>query len=91
MTRGINCQPGQFPYRLTPERVNLKYAFHLVPEELNPKGPLFLVGGENFHHITPHPKGSSMEIHITPLIMDFHQLPQHLLPLNFLSSIKVEQ
>ncbi len=48
-------------------RIDLADRLDLVAEEFQPDRPFLLVGGEDLHHIAPHPEGAAMEIDIIAL------------------------
>ena len=54
--------------------VKLCQPVDLVPEELHPHGLVRGVGGEDLHHVPPHPELVADEVHVVALVLQLHQL-----------------
>ncbi|MNN39533.1 hypothetical protein D3C81_1535720 [compost metagenome] len=59
------------------EHVDLRNPFDLVAEHLHPHRMLPLGGGENLHHIAPHPEGAPDKVQVIALVLDIHQLMEN--------------
>ena len=53
-------------------------ALDLVAEELDPDGPVFLVGREDLDDVAADPERAPVEIDVVALVLDVHELPQEL-------------
>ena len=51
-----------------------------VAEELDPVGPLVVMGRKDLHDVSPHPEGPAVEVHVIPFVLDLHQFPQQVVP-----------
>ena len=91
MAGRVNRKARQLSSCFAPEWINFEDLLHLVSKKLNAHRSFFFIRGEDFHHISPHPEGASMEIHIIALIVNLHQLSQHFVPLNLLPLVKMKQ
>jgi len=49
----------------TPQDIHQGYALHLISEHLDAHGFVF-IAGENFDHVTAHPKGPPVKIQVIP-------------------------
>ena len=77
---GIDGHPIQFADRLARERVDLVDGLHEVAEEVDPNGSFLLVHRIDVHHIPANTEVSPGEVVISPLVLDLHQLFQHVFP-----------
>ena len=73
MTPGINRNLIQGLGNPPPDGVNLGNGIHLISEELDPDGPILLMGRKHLDHVSPNPKGSPMEIDIISLVLNLYQ------------------
>lgn len=71
----------QLSFDLPGQHINLGNPVNLISEELHPHRQLGFIGRDNLHHISPHPEGTALKIHIIAVILDIYQLPQHLVPI----------
>ena len=70
----------QLQLSLSGQPVNLRNSLHLIPEKLNPIGLASGIGRKHLQHISPHPEGSPMEVHIIACILNINQLMNNLIP-----------
>ncbi len=62
------------------ERIDFRDAVDLVAEKFHPDGGVVRLCGKNFHHIAVHAEFVSHKIDVVPLVLDFDQLFQKLVP-----------
>ena len=76
---GIDGDPVQTRQLLARERIDLPERFHLVAEQVHPDGGV-VVGREDLHHVPAGPEGPPVEVEVVALVLDLHQLAQHVIP-----------
>jgi len=77
----IHRHRRQSTYDLLCERVHSCYLFDLVAEESHAHRQVF-VRGPHLEAVAPHPELPAREAHIVPLVLDGHELRQHLIPIH---------
>ena len=82
MTRRIDRCLVDPPKHLSPDRIDLADRFDGFVEELDPQCRTVLVGGKHFDDVTAHAKSATMKIIVAALILDIHQLAQHLVAID---------
>jgi len=60
--------------------VNFADGLDSVAEEVDAQRLFVIVGGENFHDVPPDPEGAAVEIDVVPLVLDFDEFPQQVVP-----------
>ncbi len=65
---------------LAGEAIDFGNPLHLIPEELHPDGPVAGAGRKHLQHISTHPKGAAVKVHIVAGILHLYQAAQHLVP-----------
>ena len=62
------------------EDVDLRDAVYLVSEEFHPVSHLVLVRREDLQHVSPHPEGAAVEVHVVPRVLDVDEPGDDLVP-----------
>ena len=73
---------GQGGQHMAADGIDLTDAVDFVAEELDAQGVLLLAGGDDLHHIAPHPEGTTVELDVVAFILDIDQVPQQLFPVD---------
>ena len=73
----------QFSSNLPGQYIHLRDPINLIPEEFHPDRHIRFICRNNLHHISPHPEGSTVKIHIISVILHINQTPQHFIPVFF--------
>ena len=62
------------------EYINIGNPVNLISEKFHSYGAVCIVGGIDFQHVSPHPEGSPVKIHIISGVLNVNQLPDYLIP-----------
>ena len=76
--------------RLARQRVERREPVDLVSEQLDPQ-PLLLVGQIHFNDVASHTKCAAPELVVVPLVLNLHELAEHLLPGDALPALERQQ
>ncbi len=82
MAVGVNSDAVKLAEFLAGERVELVNRFDLVAEHRKAPGPVFIMGGEKFHHIAPYPEITAGESNVIALELQLDKAAQQFLPVN---------
>ena len=75
-----NSHMAQLGFGFIGQRINLRYPVHLIPKKFYPVGHTVGVRRVNIQYIPPHPEGSTLKIHIIPVILNINELVNDLVP-----------
>ena len=90
VARGIDRHLGDLPEGLAGERVEPGDGLDLVAEELDADARL-LVGGDDLHHVAPHPEGAALQLVVVPVVARLHQLGQEIVAVEGVALAHEEQ
>ena len=84
MASGENGHLAELAQDFSPEGIDLRDGIHQVAEEFNADGFVLLVGREDLQDISPDAESPSVKVIVVPLVLDFHQAGQEVIPGYFL-------
>src|SRR5574341_509155 len=74
----------ELPERGAEQRVELGDRVDLVPEQLHADRGALVGRRKDLNHVAAHPEGPALEVEVVPRVLDVHELPKHVVPLDAL-------
>ena len=91
MRRRVDRDALQLANHLAAQRIDFVQRLDLVAEELDSYRALLFVGRKNLDRVAAHPERPAMKIVVVALILDVHQLAQHLVAVDSLPLFEEHQ
>ena len=78
-----NSHMALFIFNLTGKYINFRDPLNFISKKLHTDGPVRSIGRKNLQHITFHPEGTPVKIHLIPCVLNVDQLPDNLVSVFF--------
>src|SRR5699024_5280248 len=80
MGSGEDSDMVQRSFDLPGKHIDLRDPVYLVSEKLYSHSSITIVRREYFHHVSPYPEGSTVEVHLISIVLDVDQFSNHFIP-----------